>query len=123
MENYNGKICRALERNERQASGRQGGPDYEKSSRPLEYGVVYSEYGTVAAGQVLTGLAFGSNPVTIRLIDLFRDNTDISNFISRNPALSQATITNYYAGTVAGLQKNFAPWLVFQIYQCKTDSP
>ncbi|CAG0893968.1 unnamed protein product [Darwinula stevensoni] len=92
----------ALERSERQASGRQGILDYEKSLHPLEKGVVYSEYGTVAAGQVLMGLAFGSAAMQIRLADLFRDKPDVVTFIGRDSMLSSAVITNYYAATVAG---------------------
>ncbi|CAG0890181.1 unnamed protein product [Darwinula stevensoni] len=94
------ELHRQQNRSERKT--RHGIPDYETSLHPPECGVVYTEYGAVAAGEVLMGLAFGSAPAHAKLADLFHDEPRIFDFIARDPELKGAVIFNYYAATVAG---------------------
>ncbi|CAG0902453.1 unnamed protein product [Darwinula stevensoni] len=104
-------------RHKRHAKGRNTTPDYEKSFHPLEYGVVYTDYGTVAAGQVLMGLAVRDRVANVKVADLFRDKSEIVKYLNSeikmegwNPIrnneqrerMQSTVITAYYAATIAG---------------------
>jgi hypothetical protein len=85
------------------SAGRQtstGNIRYATSQYPLEYGVVYTRYGTVAAGPVLAGISFGlQDNRYMRVENLLLENRDYSGLPAE---MLSANVINYYAGTVAG---------------------
>ncbi|CAG0890182.1 unnamed protein product [Darwinula stevensoni] len=92
-------------RHKRHAKGRNTTPDYEKSLHPLEYGVIYTDYGTVAAGQVLMGLAVRDRVANVKVADLFRDESEIVKYLNsegHRGSQGSQSITAYYAATIAG---------------------
>ena len=82
------------------SSARQSSSNrYATSQYPLEYGVVHTRYGTVAAGSVLAGISFGLQDRYLRVEGLLENNKDYSGLPTE---MLNANVINYYAGTVAG---------------------
>lgn len=72
-------------------SGRAGEMKYETSSCPVETGVIYSQWGSVAVGPLIAGIAAGAQPE--KHINL--------RYISKDTN-SDRDIDNIWASTIAG---------------------
>ncbi|CAG0921111.1 unnamed protein product [Notodromas monacha] len=84
---------------QQQSSMKQVAPNYVTSKYPLEMGVVYTPYGTVAAGAVLAGIAFGLEEQTYTVRNLLPQDKDETQLPAE---IRDAQIINSFAGTIAG---------------------
>lgn len=66
---------------------------YVKSDCPVETGVIYTNWGTVAAGPLFAGIAAGAQPEQINVRSIKPDISD------------NKQIDNIYGATLAGMKK------------------
>jgi len=70
-----------------------------QSANPLESGVVHTQYGTVAAGAVLAGVAAGSEPQSAKLSDIIKDPS-----FPISESSMQRTVESIWVSTLAGIE-------------------